>query len=189
MSDDPRESSHTDEPSRDAPDGERPEEDDWDLDAEWAAARAATPSAPAARADRHAHMRARAPAEISAYALLYTGFLLGPLASLLGVVILMGRHFRLRIFIFALGICGASWCVAQGATLGLRASWSPEALIALRTLLNFSTGVILLGFVAARTDIYRVHNRKVWLNTGVFFLILLLVSTSLSPTFLFWLGR
>lgn len=180
--------SHEDTP-RSAPEPDAVELDDLDLDAEWAAARAATPGAPPLRTERQAHVRARPPAEISAYALLYTGFLLGPAASLLGVLILMGRRFGLRTFVFALGVCGASWCVAQGATLGLRASWSAEALLALRTLLNFGTGVVLLGFVKARTDLNLVHNRKVWLNTGVFFLILLLVSSSLSPTLLFWLGR
>lgn len=165
---------------------ESEQEFEWDLDAEWAQARAQTERADAKLA---ATQPEPPPAEISVYALLYTGFLLGPAASLLGVLILMGRRFRLRTVIFALGVCGASWCIAQGVTFGLRSSWTPATLQMLRTLLNFGAGVILLGFIRAKTDIYLLHDRKVWLNTGVFFLLLFLISLSLSPELLFWLGR
>lgn len=161
----------------------------WDLDAEWEAARAATEQGRNDASSSPPENGAQSPAEISVYALLYTGFLLGPPASLLAVIILMGRRFRVRTFAFALGVCGASWCAAQGATLGLRASWTPEALQMLRTLLNFGTGVILLGFAMTRTEIVVVHNRKIWLNTAGFFLLLLIISFSLAPETLYWLGR
>jgi len=180
--------------SENHPESSQPEPRDadaaeWDLDAEWEAARAATERDQASPPGAQACAHREPPAEISAYALLYTGFLLGPPSTLLGVLILMGRRFRLRPLIFALGICGATWLVSQGATLGLRADWTPASLQIMRTALNFIAGVVLLGFVTAKTDIQLAHTPKVWLNTGVFFLILLLISSSLSPTALFWLGR
>lgn len=154
-------------------------EDDWDFDGEWEQARAATRAAE----------RPMPRAEISPYSLLYTGFLLGPLASLLALVILLGRQLKPRALLFALGVCGSGWSILQAASFALYPDWSPAAIQSLRTIVNFCVGVVLLGFCLRNRNILVVHDRPTLLNSGAFVLVLILVVTSLPDDTLWWLGR
>lgn len=164
----------------DAPAGDHPHsEDDWDFDAEWEQARAAT----------RAEQRSPPHAEISPYSMLYTGFLLGPPASLLALIMLLGRQLRLRSLLFGLGVCGTGWSILQAASFSLYPDWSPTAIQGLRTGINFCVGLVLLGFCLRNRSVLVVHDRQTLLNSVVFLLLLFLARASLSAEALWWLGR
>ncbi len=160
-------------------------DDEWDFEREWARARAATERDQRRRGRR----REDEPAEISPYVLLYTGFLLGPPASWLAVLILMGRRFRARVAVFALGICGAAWVTSQAAVAGLAGHWSGVALQMLRTSNNFLVGLVLLWFLRRDASVTFVHDRQTYINTVIFGLLLVVLYASLPHAVLIWLGR
>jgi hypothetical protein len=150
------------------------DDQDWDFEGEWEQARAAS------RGEN---------AEISPYSLLYTGFFLGPAATFLAMIVVMGRRFDVRAALFTLGICGAAWSIAQGTTFGLHAQWSPLALQAVRTCINFVAGLLLLWFALRKGHIAFAHDRRTLVNTGIFLMLLIAVFSATSAETLFWLGR
>lgn len=165
--------------------------DDFDLEREWAEARRAAglDESAAASDSRARDTDGEGLAEISPFVLLYTGFMLGPPATFLGVIILLGRRFELRTAAFALGICGAAWAIMQAATFGLAGDWSAMGLQVLRTGGNFAVGLVLLWFLARKTPVAFGHDRQTVVNTVVFVLLLVAAYSFLPQTVLVWLGR
>lgn len=164
-------------------------QEEWDFEREWAEAREAAVRDGQPVVVGVAQAGEAEPADLSPYVLLYTGFLLGPPASLLSVLLLMGRGFRLRVAAFALGICGATWVTSQAATLGLIGHWPGVALQMLRTGDNFLAGLVLLWFLRREASVPFVHDRQTYMNTLIFAVLLVVLYVSLPHKVLLWLGR
>lgn len=175
--------------SKDSQSNDEHRDDDLDLEREWAEARQAAGLDAGPRSMRQAASSAVRAAEFSPYALLYTGFLLGPAATLVVTLLLIARHFELRAVVFAVGVCGVAWSGIQAATFGLAGQWSVVELQMLRTGVNFAGGLLLLWFLAKQTDVPMGHDRQTIMNTIVLVLLLVLGYTFLTPDVLIWLGR
>jgi peptidoglycan/LPS O-acetylase OafA/YrhL len=160
-----------------------------DVDGDWADARAAAGLEIGWVSVRQGHGGHEISAEVSPYVLLYSGFLLGPAASLLVALILLARRFEARAALFSVGVCGAAWGVIQAATFGLAGQWTTVELQILRTVGNFLVGVTLLAFLRKYTAVPFGHDRQTLINTVVIGVLMVIGYASMSPETLVWLGR
>jgi hypothetical protein len=162
---------------------------DFDLDAEWSRAREAAGLDAEAQSSARGEQLAEPLAEVSPLTLVYTGFFLGPPATLLVSILLMGRGLTLRSAAFALGVCGAGWCLIQAATFGLAGDWSVVELQVLRTAANFAMGLALIWYLRRHTDAAFGHDRQTLINTLVLGGVMVAVNLLLAESTLVWLGR
>lgn len=156
---------------------------------EWADARRAAGMAPEPEAGRSSKVPEESLAEVSPLTLLYTGFFLGPPTTFAVTLLLLGRKLRPRALIFALGVCGAAWCVIQAANFGLAGDWSVVELQMLRTGANFTVGLLLLWFLRVYTEAPFGHDRQTLINTVVLGALLVVGYVLLPDVALVWLGR
>lgn len=164
-------------------------DDHLSFEREWADARRAAGMDPDPETRRRSKVPEEPLAEVSPLTLLYTGFLLGPPATFAVTLTLLGRKLRLRALIFALGACGAVWCVIQAATFGLAGGWSVVELQMLRTGANFAAGLLLLWFLRVHTEAAFGHDRQTLINTVVLGALLVVGYVLLPDEALVWLGR
>jgi hypothetical protein len=173
------------EPKDDAAD----EDVELDLEGEWADAREAAGLEVGWVSLREGQADQKISAEVSPYVLLYSGFLLGPAATLVVAMILLAKRFEARAAVFSIGVCGAAWSVIQAATFGLAGEWSAVELQVLRTGGNFMVGVLLLWFLRKYTAAPFGHDRQTLINTVVVGVLMVVGYASFSPETLVWLGR
>lgn len=164
-------------------------EADFDLDEEWSRARQAAGLDAEAQSSARGEQLAEPLAEVSPLTLVYTGFFLGPPATLVIGLLLIGRGLNLRAAAFALGTCGAGWCLIQAATFGLAGDWSVVELQVLRTAANFAMGLALIWFLRRHTRAAFGHDRQTLINTLVLGGVMVAVMLLLPDTTLVWLGR
>jgi hypothetical protein len=164
--------------------GEPAEGEDLDIDGEWKDARQAAGLDPDAQG-----MPVGDPPFLSPYLILYAGFFLGPPAAMGAAMAVAPRALSVRRLAFMVGICGAAWCVIQGATFTLAPSWSELGIQLLRSGLNFAASTTLVLFWWRESPGRFIHNRRIIEYSIIAGLGLLAVFATVPTEFLAYTGR
>jgi hypothetical protein len=165
------------------------DEASWDLDREWADARTRAGLSPDFEVRREEGPRPVA-ATVSPFLLLYSGFFLGPWATMLVALAALSQRPTARFVVLVLSLCAAFWLMIQGITLYLFSSWPLLHLQILRAGLNLTLGAMLIFAVRASAPRPIVHTPRALQRTAaVSALILLTYYLWRSSAVLAWLGR
>lgn len=156
----------------------------WSVEREWAEARVA-----AGMGARPGGDAVETPAEISPFLLLYSGFLVGPVATLLLALAVGARQLRLRHVAAVVGIAGAGWCFIQGLTMVLAGAWPEMHLQFLRTAINFGVGLALLVYLWRGVGVSMAHDRQTLVSSLVVAGLLVIAFNLLPDAALVWGGR
>ena len=159
------------------------------LDKEWAEARAAA-GLPEKRSGEQDHdAEVRKPVDVSPFTLLFSGFLLGPIATFLLALYFGGRTTKLRDVAIYVGICGAAWSVAQAVTFWIAGSWPTAYVQMSRSAINLAAGVTLLWTLWKKPGVSFLHDRQSLVHTAVLIFVMIVAYLGLPPEIRVWLGR
>ncbi|GEM_PF-6226116 len=125
---------------------------------------------------------------LSPYLLLQSGFLVGPLATLVGAVLVAPRRLTTRRGVVLVAIAAAGWCAVQGATVIFGGQLGDTTLRMMRAGLNFGVGLAALIFWRSEDRSVFWHDRQVWIRTLGAAALMLAVSLALSTKILITLG-
>ncbi|MGM0555085.1 MAG: hypothetical protein ACQEVA_01790 [Myxococcota bacterium] len=161
---------------------------DLDLEQEWAEARAAA-GLPADRSERADKGTVDEPVDVSPFTLLYSGFFLGPAATLLLSLYFLGSRTSTRDVVLLTGICGAAWSVAQAGAF-LLAGEIPTAYVQMiRSGANFAAGAAALWVLWRRPGVSFLHDRQSLIQTAVLGFLLVAAFLAIPDEVRIWLGR
>lgn len=121
--------------------------------------------------------------------LLYTGFFFGPFITLLTVMLTLRGRVPGRLAAFLTGVAGTAWCLLQGSSLAYGSLWDEITLQSVRSILNFSNGIVAylaVRRVAAVTQSFR-RSTAVW--TVLYVLLMAALFFLLPNNLLVALGR
>jgi hypothetical protein len=156
---------------------------DWDLDAEWAAARIEAGHA-GNPFDYPTHEY-----EFLPMFLLYVGLFLGPLSPFVFAGLLLKRLMTLRGALIMLSSGAACWLALQGFTWMFSEEWTAFPLQLMRSSLNFGAGLVAFLVVRSETKSTHVRSRGTIFNTVIALVVALAVFFMVPKPWLMVLGR
>jgi hypothetical protein len=164
--------------------------DDFDIEEEWEEARRSAREDGPKPVVKGPGLRKTETSKpyLSPYLLLQTGFLVGPLATLVGAVLVAPRRVTWRRGVVLVAIAAAGWCAVQGATAVFGAQLGDTSLRMMRAGLNFLVGLAAMIFWRSEDRSVFVHDRHVWIRTLGAAALMLAVSLALSTKVLITLG-
>lgn len=167
---------------------EESDNQELDLEQEWAEARAAA-GLPSDRSQRNDQSAVDRPVDVSPFILLFSGFFLGPAATLLLAVYFLGERTSLRDIVLLTGICGAAWSLAQAAGFFLGGEIPTAYVQMVRSGVNFAAGSAALWLLWKRPGVSFLHDRQSILQTAVLGFLLVAAFLAIPDEVRIWLGR
>jgi hypothetical protein len=161
---------------------------DLDVEQEWAEARAAA-GLPADRSERGDKRSVDVPVDVSPFTLLYSGFFLGPAATLLLSFYFLGNRTSARDVALLTGICGAAWSLAQAAAFMLGGEIPTAYVQMIRSGANFAAGAATLWVLWKRPGVSFLHDRQSLIQTAVLGFLLVAAFLAIPEDVQIWLGR
>jgi hypothetical protein len=161
---------------------------DFDLEQEWAEARAAA-GLPADRSQRGETGDVDKPVDVSPFTLLYSGFFLGPAATLLLSLYFLGKRTSTRDVVLLTGICGAAWSVAQAGAFLFGGEMPTAYVQMIRSGANFAAGAAALWVLWKRPGVSFLHDRQSIIQTAVLGFLLVAAFLAIPDEVRVWLGR
>lgn len=161
---------------------------DFDVEREWAQARAAAGLSSGKGSDggrRDVEM----PVDVSPFSLLYSGFFLGPGATLALGLYLIGRRLKARDVALLVGVCGLAWSLAQGLTFLTAGEVPPAYVQMVRSGVNFAAGGAVLWWLWRRPGVSFLHDRQSMMQTAVLGFLFVSAFMAMPQELQFWLGR
>lgn len=163
-------------------------QNDLNVEQEWAEARAAA-GLPADRAERDEKRSVNTPVDVSPFTLLYSGFFLGPAATLLLSIYFLGKRTSTRDVVMLAGICGAAWSLAQAAAFMFGGEIPTAYVQMIRSGANFAAGAAALWLLWKRPGVSFLHDRQSLIQTAVLGFLLVAAFLAIPDDMRIWLGR
>ena len=160
----------------------------WDLDTEWAEMRveAGLPPEPDFLAGQRPTPAFEA--TMTPMILLYTGFFLGPVITLVVALLLLIHRPSLRQIALMASVAATAWLLIQGITLFV-GGLEPLTLRVVRSVCNLGLGTFFLVYIRAITPGLLVVTRHSLVQTLGASVLVLALYAFLTPGALLWMGR